>query len=432
MGSATDGFSLVKKATERWAVCLALVLVLCASGARAATYPPAPWAEAGTGENLEVSLVTFGPGSVVPAWFGHTAIGVRDTRTGRARLYNYGAFGFSAGFVFEFIKGRLNFWVAPGPYEGTLRAYKARDRDVRIAVLNLSPKKRAEAAAFLEHNIRPENRTYLYHHYDDNCATRIRDLFDRMTDGQFKTAALAAKDPLTLRDHTRRYAAWSILEFGMSYAMGSALDQPGSAWTAMFLPDQLEAFARGFTYKNDAGEVVPLFASERIYHTSTTRSPTPAEVPPLAPWLFALGALGGLTAVWARRRYDAGPTRRTRILLGLSHAALGGLVGTGGLIVCAMWAFTAHTVVYNNQNVTLTSPLALVAAAAGLAFALGKTHLAPWITRAWLACSALAAAGVLAKLVLAPQNNVLALSLVLPVLAGATWSAWGLRGADAG
>ncbi len=186
-------------------------LLLWSTSAQAA----APWAKGGRSnpEDLQVKLVTFGPGSDVASWFGHTAIAVEDTRLNVRRIYNYGMFSADPAMVVKYVMGRLEFWVAPTSYKGTLRAYARQDRDVRLLTINVPPKKRAEIAEFLEENIKDENKMYLYHHYDDNCATRIRDVFDLATDGQFEVYGTKTPSRMSLRDHTRRHAMLGILDY---------------------------------------------------------------------------------------------------------------------------------------------------------------------------------------------------------------------------
>ena len=72
--------------------------------------------------------------------------------------------------------GRLEFWVADSAGRLDLRASTGReDRDVRFQELNLTTAQRTEMARLLATNVLPENRDYLYHHYNDNCVTRLRD-----------------------------------------------------------------------------------------------------------------------------------------------------------------------------------------------------------------------------------------------------------------
>ena len=405
---------------------LVLALLLPASSASAAT---PPWGKGmSKAEDLEITLVTFSPGDEVPSWFGHSAIGVRDNRLKREVIYNYGTFAFTDALVPQFLMGRLEFWVSAGSYRGTLRAYASRDRDVRIATLNIPPASRMKIAEFLVENVKPENRVYLYHHYYDNCSTRLRDIIDEATDGQLSEAAKATPSPMTLRGHTRRHATWRILEFGMSYLMGPEIDKDISVWETMFLPGELEKFARDFEYTNAAGEKVPIFAKEVVFYKAKERAPTPAEPQLLAPWLFFIGAIFGALAYLLRVRFNAAPdgSRARRVLFGLYHAAMGMGVGGAGTIVALMWAFTNHTVVYGNHNVSLTSPLALAAVPLGLAFAFGKTGAGRWLERVWQACVAIAALGLIAKLFLPTHDNLLTYSIMAPTLAGALASVLGL------
>ena len=64
------------------------------------------------GEDLEIKLVTIGPGDDVPSWWGHTALIVEDRRFKSSVFYNYGLFSFEEkNFFVNFAMGRLIFWV---------------------------------------------------------------------------------------------------------------------------------------------------------------------------------------------------------------------------------------------------------------------------------------------------------------------------------
>ena len=43
-------------------------------------------------------------------------------------------------------------------------------------------------AKLLADNVLPENRDYLYHHYNDNCVTRLRDMIDTALGGSSSEA----------------------------------------------------------------------------------------------------------------------------------------------------------------------------------------------------------------------------------------------------
>ena len=410
----------------RWVGALVLALLVLAS-APALAWRAAPWAEGGPSrpQDLKVSLATFGPGSDVPSWFGHTALAVEDERLKIKRLYNYGMFSFGPDMVPKYLMGRLEFWVAPTAYERTLQMYAGQDRDVRLIELNLPPERRARMARFLEDNIRPENREYLYHHYNDNCATRVRDVIDLAVDGQFEEFA-ERPARMTLRGHTRRHAIWSILDFGMMYAMNDILDAPIAAWDEMFLPVELEDHVRAFRYTDDAGEQVPLAGEVTVIHEAQARPATPEEPGLLWPFLLLAGlALGGALVGGAAWRLRAPEARGRRVVLGLYVASLGASFGGAGTLLTLMWAFTDHTVVYANENLFWTHPITLLLLPVGLMVAFGSSRAWRWLPRLLIASAAIAALGLVLKVLpWFDQRNWLTIALCAPLWLGGAGAAW--------
>ena len=117
-----------------------------------------------TGESqpadIAVTLVTFSPGDSLVEWWGHTSFVIEDRRTNHARLYNFGMFGPKAGdtlgFVKDFAKGRLIFWVADDSVLGTFGFYKQYlNRDVRLQELDLEPAEAMQIATALGTHVLP-------------------------------------------------------------------------------------------------------------------------------------------------------------------------------------------------------------------------------------------------------------------------------------
>ena len=152
------------------AVLLAGLLLLLGAASLGWTQSPAPWASgASRAQDLVVRLVTIEPSDPLYTWWGHSALIVEDGRLGVSRFYNYGLFSFEQErFVQNFAMGRLWFVVGASDTERELAYYRYLGRTIRIQTLNLLPGKRLEMARFLENNILPRNRTYLYDHYNDN------------------------------------------------------------------------------------------------------------------------------------------------------------------------------------------------------------------------------------------------------------------------
>jgi len=338
-------------------------------------------------EDLSVFLVTFGPGSDVPSWFGHGALGVEDKRLHRSWLYNYGMFSFDETMLARFVMGRLWFWVAETSVPGTFRLYKNEGRSVRVQTLALEPEKAAALAKALAVNTLPENRHYRYHHYDDNCSTRLRDIVDQAIGGQLHQATQAPAR-MTLRDHTRRYTAvFAPLSLLLDFWMNDEIDRPIAQWDEAFLPDELEAQLAKLQYVNASGQRVPIVASQWTYSESV-RPPPPAQPPVYWPWTTLTGLMLGALAYVVRNR---------RVALGLLNALVGLVFGFAGTGLAIMWAFTEHTVTWRNENIWLANPITFLAFPLGLALAVGARRTGRWLTVIWGALTASAGLYALVK-----------------------------------
>jgi hypothetical protein len=403
------------------ATCLLGLLV--AAPARAASHPPWGTGES-RGEDLSIWLVTFSPGDDVPSWWGHGSLVVEDRRLEQQRLYNYGMFSFDEAMLARFAMGRLEFWVGDSSVGGTFRFYKAEGRDVRVQELNLSPEQRVRMARLLADNVLPENRNYLYHHYNDNCVTRLRDMIDQGTGGKLREYDRAPAR-MTLREHTRRYTSVSApMSVLLDFMMNDEIDRPITRWEEAFLPDELELQVAALRIPGPDGQPVPLVAKQWNYYESSRARP-PSAPPNYGPWVLALGvALGGAAlgfAEWERR----GGGRLPRVLLGLENAVLGLVLGIPGTALLIMWLVTDHTVVYRNENLFLANPLTLLALPYGVRLMFGSQKVRTRLRWVWALLAAGGALGVALK-VLPPfdQNNWRLIALILPIsvgMAGAFW-----------
>lgn len=378
----------------------------------------APWGKGESrGEDLSISLVTFGPSDEIISWFGHAAFVVEDRRLGQQRLYNYGMFTFNERMLFHFAMGRLQFWVGEDSVGRTLRMYRAENRDVRVQVLNLSPPQREALARALALNVLPENREYLYHHYDDNCSTRLRDGIDQAVGGALKKAdSVPAR--MTLRSHTQRHSSvnppMSVL---LDFLMNDEIDRPITRWEEAFLPAELEQQVQSLEIPGPEGTQVPLVQRAFTYYRSD-REPLPPVPPFYEPWLFAMGA--GFAAVAMGLAFlHRFRSKIPRVLLGLMHATAGFVLGVPGTVLLIMWIVTNHTVTHRNENLFLANPFTLLALPWGIAYARGKVNAEKKLSRLWWGLLGLALFGLFLKLfALFNQDNARIVALILPVLGG--------------
>lgn len=188
-----------------------------------------------------VDIYTMDIGDHLFTRFGHAAICVHDTRTPEGRCYNYGTTDFSTPgpLTWSVLRGRARFWVSVAPLERMLAFYGAggENRTVYRQRLSLTPVQTARLLDRLDHDVRPENREYVYHHYRDNCTTRLRDHLASVTDGAFRARSDAVQ-PFTWRALTMRgFAPDPMVLAASDLLLGRALDASPTRWEAMFLPE---------------------------------------------------------------------------------------------------------------------------------------------------------------------------------------------------
>ena len=328
---------------------------------------------ASRGDYLTIKIAVMGPGDELYFWWGHIGLIIEDGITGKARFYDYGLFSFEKDHFFvNFAFGRLLYSCGASPAETNIRTYIRTNRDVTIYTLDLPPKKRAEIQDFAETNILPENRDYYYHHFRDNCATRIRDILDLATDGQFKERFGEAPGRYTLRQHVRRHTWVSpFFDWLLNCLMGQDIDTPISIWEEMFLPAEIGSRIADFSYHDLEGIERKLVTAVAVRNRAVNR-PAVLDAPPKQ-WIRAL--LWGLCIAGVMGAIQGSRNRRPtlyRLLGGLSQSGLGLFFGIAGSILFFMSFFTNHDYTYHNSNILFINPLLLGAIPPGITLAFGK------------------------------------------------------------
>jgi hypothetical protein len=395
-----------------------------AEEAAPAETPPASEAappEAAAPEDpLHVYVMTMGPGDHPFFRFGHNAIWIKDAVAGTDRVYNFGTFRFdSPRLIFDFLGGRLNYWLSVSSLDRVLAEYTHENRSVGIQELKLTAAQKTALQSALVVNARPENRLYKYDYFLDNCSTRVRDAVDGVAGGRLRASA-AAPGRLTLRGHALRMTAKPLwLYIALDLVLGPTVDRPIEQWAEMYLPGEL---ARGLA-------AAQLVSAERVVFQANR--PPPLEEPPaFGTRFFAVGlCLGMLFAGLGRvgRR-----SRGARIAVGMLTALWGLAVGFIGCFLVYAWLFTDHIVAHRNQNILACAPWAIALLVLGVGVAMGR----PGATRKAfvLASAALGAALLACSLkvgIVAHQENGTLIAFFLPAWAGLTAALLQLRYAAA-
>jgi len=364
------------------------------------------------GSELTVSLLTFETGGLVWERFGHNGILVQDASTGIDHLYDYGRFSFQqAHFFLRFAQGKT--WYSMGDTTDPMamvRFYESEGRKIWAQELNLAPAQRTRLRDFLLWNIRPENAQYAYDYYRDNCSTRIRDAIDSVIGGAIRQYG-ERPSGFTWREETRRLDEHNrLLYTGLMIGLGQPVDQEMSRWEQMFLPIRLREHLDSVRVAGPDGMERPLVKSERVL-ASGGRWPVPDRPHDGTVWYLLAGALGGGLLAWLGRRIPA-----VYLVLGTLWALAAGILG---LVLTWLWAFSSHVAAHRNENLFLFNLLALALAIVLPAAVRGKSWALKPARRLALVIAALAALGLLFKLLpLFGQKNLEVIALALPVHAG--------------
>jgi hypothetical protein len=312
------------------------------------------------GEQLTVKLLTVGQGDPVYLWYGHIALVIEDQARDRNLIFDFGVFDFEQeNFYTNFAMGRLYYRAVATYLEPRLRNTEYQQRNSSMLSLNLPPEKRYALYSYLLTHVQPEHAVYLYHHYYDNCSTRIRDIIDYAVDGQLSEWAESITSEFTYREHIRRYSSSNPpIEFLLSFLQSSVIDRPITLWDEFFLPDRLERALIDFSYTDSEGNRRQLVTDRQVLTNYPSRAAIPEE-PPVY-WPYALGA--GL--IWAVLGVFL--LRGRKIMAGLFITVHGLILGVLGSALLFMMVATDQDVTFGNVNILLANPLHLLLAAIGI------------------------------------------------------------------
>ena len=301
-------------------------------------------------DSLSISLLTCSQGRDVSSAFGHSALRVKDYNNGRDFVFNYGTFSFEEPhFFLRFLKGDLNYFLSVNSFNAFKRSYDAVGRGIVEQPLNLTKAQAAEIYAFLLDNYKPSNRYYLYDFLQDNCATRIRDIFDRN--------GFSVSDTLTgytYRDELQRLVGdrrWMM--FGIDLILGAKTDRKITVRESTFLPDRLSEVLTAYSNTEIDGE--PLASSPSRISMPARGPGKLKEVLSKATSPFTVFTLLFILYLVIYLR-SSNKWKFMNICSTVTYIIL----GTGGVIICLMWFATNHVWTENNWNLIWMNPLFLI------------------------------------------------------------------------
>lgn len=302
-------------------------------------------------DSIRISLLTCAPGTEIYSLFGHTAIRVEVPSRRIDLVYNYGMFSFrTPNFIYRFVKGETDYQLGIVPYSYFEMEYAERGSYVVQQELNLSQKEKERLIAILEENYLPQNRTYRYNYFYDNCTTRARDKIEESIEG--KVIYQVSREPLTFREIVYRFTKdfpWS--EFGIDLCLGSEADKAIDLRAQMFSPFVTMHAMDSAVIRTFDGSSHPLVKqSSRIVDPV----PHPHEKEfPLSPMTCALILLAlSLCISLLELRYKFATWWFDLILFGAQ--------GIAGCVIAFLFFFSVHPTVGSNYLLIILNPIPLV------------------------------------------------------------------------
>ena len=354
----------------RFAALLVLALIFCLpslSFSQSIADELTPYSVPANMSQVEFYLLSVDVGDQVWDNFGHTALRVIDENTNTDLVFNWGIFDISGGvvgFSFNFFKGIMEYQLATSAPTREFAMYRNQQRSVWQDRINLTNPQKEILYRRLLWNLEPENITYDYQYFFNNCTTRVRDYLDEALGGKIGDFYQGVTEQ-TFRDQVQsHYASVPIVAFSLDVLMNSNIDRQVSEYEAMYLPlalrEQLALIpsdvaidGRRQMLLSDHQEVMSFPAP-----TIATNGHEVASLALLAPALFLILMLKKIPmsyfATHSRVGLKLAPISfRLLGLLGLLTALFSGVYG---ILMLGSWFISDHLDLHHNVNLLLFWP----------------------------------------------------------------------------
>lgn len=301
-------------------------------------------------DGLKFYLLTCGPGNEAYSLFGHTALRILQLDRGQDFVVNYGMFSFSQDyFVLRFVFGITDYQMGICDYQYFEQEYRSEGRWVYQQELNLTESEKEALMVAIDENYKPQNRTYRYNVFYNNCTTKARDIILDNLNG--KVQNLNKIDELvSFRElcHSKTYNhRWS--QFGNDLLLGIKADLPTDRNEQQFLPENLmRDFSKAIVISN--GKTRKLIKSEGyiIEKQTVVQETSVAEILTTPRVLLIAVAILIIGITIFEIRYHR--------LLWLTDAILLMTTGIAGLILFVM-IFSQHPTVNINLQILVLNPV---------------------------------------------------------------------------
>jgi hypothetical protein len=287
-------------------------------------------------QNAQISLLTQDKGDEMYAFFGHTAIRIKDDSLRIDLVYNYGTFNFNTpNFYIRFIRGDLDYCLSIDDFDYFVDFSSETKRTIHEQVLILTYEEKVKMLELLETCYTTSARYYRYDFLKNNCATKIRDIIEDATNKRidFSTSEF---EGMSFRQLLKPYVARNYwIDLGFNILLGMESDKAANPADYMFLPIYIHDFLENSNY------------SENSY-ILLDASPTKNEginFSYILPWIIFVVLV--VLNFWKKSRKG--------ILFTISI-----IFGLFGILISFLSIYSLHPALGNNLNVLWTLPAFMI------------------------------------------------------------------------
>ena len=297
-----------------------------------------------------ISILTIGPGNSLSDAFGHSGIRVIDEINNYDIVFNYGVYDYNApNFYGNFVKGRPIYSLGLNNYENFYKNYVNQSRQIIEQKLDLSEYQKRIFVNKLITNSKEANKFYEYNYFENNCSTKIADLFNEILEEDIKNEGLHKTNVGTNSYRKLVYEninpnSWGAL--GIDICLGAVIDKNINSKDELFLPYNLKSYfdeLGNSNIRNGNLVTTSVLFGEYSKYTETLISP-----------VYFLLILSLIIISITYIDY----LRRTRSMLLDSIVLI--ITGVIGLLLIYLWFFSNHTASAWNYNLLWAIPFNLI------------------------------------------------------------------------
>lgn len=339
-------------------------------------------------DKAKMSILVASPSSEdIYTLYGHAGVRVQDPELKLDITVNYGIFDFSDGFMLRFLKGETDYMVMPEATSSYIHKYLDRGSSVTELELNMPSQAIDIAWVRLLRDTDPENCTYRYNFFYDNCSTRPFEIYEQaITSASVSPISSAEADSTTACQYKLYIEAFDTpkttwrteinalevrqpwLVLGTDLLLGTQTDAELSPRELSFLPHHLERLLEATYYvefsplEGDGSESkqsarYPALRAVNRYDLSVLVAPTEAT------WrdyighpLVVFGLVAALALVSLYHAY------RKRCYCLPFHYTVLALAGLAGILLFYVAILSEHPHRWPNYSLIVLHPLHLVLA----------------------------------------------------------------------